>query len=267
MMSDHSLLLEPPPSGWFSAKFGDLCDRVQDAALPMKDGERLYLGLEHLASGRPALVGRGKETDVKSGKTEFRAGDVLFGKLRPYLRKSTMAPEDGICSTDILVFRPTKKATPEFICFLTHSDEFIRHAQATTSGVQHPRTSWGGLREFQLHAPPLCEQQKIVAVLSLVQQAIEQQERLITLTTELKTGLLDQLFTRGLRSEPLAETEVGPMPESWNPTPLGGCCEVLSGSLSYTDFLKLPLADTDESVECMGVDFRPDLTRGTRIFR
>lgn len=200
-MSDHSLVLDPPPPGWKPVRFTDICDRVQDAVSPSASGERVYLGLEHLASGRPALVGRGKESDVRSGKTEFRKEDGLFGKLRPYLRKSVLVSEDGICSTDILVFRAQQTCIPEYLCLLTHTDEFVRHAKATASGVQHPRTSWPALREFTLHIPPLSEQRKIASVLSLVQRAIEQQERLVALTTELKKSLMHKLFTEGLRGE------------------------------------------------------------------
>ena len=68
------------------------------------------------------------------------------------------------------------------------------------------------------------EQRKIAAVLGLVQRAIEQQERLIALTTELKKALLHKLFTEGLRGEPQKQTEIGPVPESWD----RGTCEVLS---------------------------------------
>ncbi len=160
-------------------------------------------------------MGRGKESDVRSGKTAFHKLDVLFGKLRPYLRKSVLVSEDGICSTDILVFRATEKCIPELLCLLTHTDEFVGHAKATTSGVQHPRTSWAGLREFRLYVPPFPEQQKIARVLWLVQRAIEQQERLLHLTAELKKTLLHQLFTQGLRGEPQIQTEIGPVPESW----------------------------------------------------
>ncbi len=227
-MSDHSLLLESPPSGWTSASFDDICDRVQDAAFPSASGERLYLGLEHLAQEFPALVGRGKESDVSSGKTQFRKGDVLFGKLRPYLRKSVLVDEDGICSTDILVFRAVEKCLPEYLCFLTHTDQFVSHAKATTSGVQHPRTSWPALKEFKLHIPHPQEQRKIASVLSLVQRAIEQQERLIALATELKKSLMHKLFTEGLRSERQKQTEIGLLPESWMPKSCEEVCEVIT---------------------------------------
>ena len=234
-MSEHSLLLETPPRGWTTESFGDVCIRVQDSASPTPNGQRLYLGLEHLASGFPALVGRGSESEVRSGKKAFRKGDVLFGKLRPYLRKSALVKEDGICSTDILVFRASDKSLAEFLCLLTHTDEFVGHAKATTSGVQHPRTSWTSLREFKLHVPPLAEQQKIAGVLGLVQRAIEHQERLIALTAELKKALLHQIFTQGLRGEPQKQTDVGPVPESWEVVTLGSLAKVGNGSTPKRD--------------------------------
>ena len=71
------------------------------------------------------------------------------------------------------------------------------------------------LKEKSLPRPPLPEQQKIAAVLGVVQRAMEQQERLLALTAELKKTLLHQLFTQGLRHEPQKATDIGPVPESW----------------------------------------------------
>ena len=79
------------------------------------------------------------------------------------------------------------------------------------------------LRKFQIPLPPLAEQRKIAAVLSAVQRAIERQERLIALTAELKKALMHKLFTEGTRGEPLKQTEIGPVPESWEVEPLGEC--------------------------------------------
>jgi type I restriction enzyme, S subunit len=59
------------------------------------------------------------------------------------------------------------------------------------------------------------EQQKIAAVLGLVRRALEQQERLIVLTAQLKKALLNQLFTQGLRGESRKQTEIGMVPQSW----------------------------------------------------
>jgi type I restriction enzyme S subunit len=77
------------------------------------------------------------------------------------------------------------------------------------------------LKSLPIPVPPVLEQRKIAAVLRLVQRAIEQQERLIALTTELKKALLHKLFTEGLRGEPQKQTEIGPVPESWGLASLG----------------------------------------------
>src|SRR5437016_13465203 len=104
-MMDSSLLLTKAPPGWMPTTLGGICDVVKDPTKPTADGDRIYIGLEHLASGLPKFVDKGHEGDVRSAKTSFRKHDVLFGKLRPYLRKSVLAEEEGICSTDILVLR------------------------------------------------------------------------------------------------------------------------------------------------------------------
>ncbi len=214
-MSDANLLIEPLPPGWKNHQFGDVCDRVKDPYQPVVDGDTPYVGLEHLAQGFPAFVGRGQESEVKSSKTAFKVGDILFGKLRPYLRKGAQADIDGVCSTDILAFRAKATCESGFLKFIIHSDEFVAHAKSTTSGVQHPRTSWPSLREFRLSLPPLPEQKKIAHILSTVQRAIEAQERVIQTTTELKKALMHKLFTEGLRNEPQKQTAIGLVPECW----------------------------------------------------
>jgi type I restriction enzyme S subunit len=230
-MSDHNLLISPLPQGWSNQRFGAICDRVSNFYSPKPGGTMPYIGLEDLAQGFPAFVGRGVESDVKSGKCAFKQGDILFGKLRPYLRKGTMAEFDGVCSTDILTLRAKAGIDAEFIKFLIHSDQFIGHAKATTTGVQHPRTSWSSLSEFSLSVPPLSEQKAIAHTLSTVQRAIEAQERIIQTTTELKKALMQKLFTEGLRAEPQKETEIGFVPESWEVVAFADSISIQSGQV------------------------------------
>ena len=93
-----------------------------------------------------------------------------------------------------------------------------------------PNLSQSKLSELPLPVPPLPEQRKIAGVLRVVQRAMEQQERLLQLTAELKKTLLHQLFTQGLRGEPQKQTEIGPVPESWAVVPLGSLAKVGNGS-------------------------------------
>ena len=228
-MSDFNLLIETLPVGWKNYLFGDVCNRVKASYKPVEGGDTPYVGLEHLAQGFPAFVGRSIESEIKSSKTAFQISDILFGKLRPYLRKGAQANFEGICSTDILVFRTKDRCDSKFLKFLIHANEFIDHAKSTTTGVQHPRTSWPSLKKFQLSLPPLSEQRKIAQILSTVQRAIEEQRRIIQTTTELKKALMQKLFTEGLRGESQKETEIGLVPESWEVVKLGDVINLFAG--------------------------------------
>lgn len=82
---------------------------------------------------------------------------------------------------------------------------------------------------MDIPTPSIEEQRKIASVLGLVQRAIEQQERLIALTTELKKSLMHKLFTEGLHGERQKQTEIGPLPESWDVVKLDEICDFMSG--------------------------------------
>lgn len=84
------------------------------------------------------------------------------------------------------------------------------------SGSTMPYVRKGDLSRISVPLPPFYEQRLIAAVLSLVRRAIEEQKRLIQLTTELKKSLMHKLFTEGTRGEPQKQTEIGPIPKSWN---------------------------------------------------
>ena len=265
-MSDSSLLIDPLPAGWKNHRLGEICDRVKESYKPVDGGDTPYVGLEHLAQGFPAFVGRGTESEIKSSKTAFKAGDILFGKLRPYLRKGAQADFDGVCSTDILAFRTKTGCESGFLRFLVHSDEFVDHAKSTTSGVQHPRTSWPSLREFRLSLPTLPEQKMIAHILSTVQRAIEAQERIIQTTTDLKKALMHKLFTEGLRNEPQKQTEIGPVPESWEVCKVGNVAKIQSGGTPTREIAEnwndgtIPWVKTGEINYCVIHDTEEKIT-------
>jgi len=150
--------------------------------------------------------------------------------------------------------RASEAADAQFVLFwLWYAFEFGNLYFGRGNVTTIPNLSQSKLCELPLAIPPLAEQQKIAGVLGLVQRAIEQQERLIALTAELKKGLLHKLFTEGLRGEPQKQTEIGPVPESWEVVQLGECCDIVSGSLSYTDFIKMGSSDAVDALACMGV--------------
>jgi type I restriction enzyme S subunit len=93
-----------------------------------------------------------------------------------------------------------------FLAYQLRSERVQNIVESHKRGATIQGITRDNLKELELYLPPLPEQRKIAAVLGLVQRAIEQQERLIVLTTELKKALLHKLFTEGLRGEPQKET-------------------------------------------------------------
>ena len=213
-----------------TTRLADLCDLVADPARPGTLPETLYLGLEHLASGRLAPIGSGLSSNVRSTTSAFQPGDVLYGKLRPYLDKAVLAKEAGVCTTELLVLRAKEDVDPRFLAAVVHMPRFVEYAIAGTTGVQHPRTSWAHAREFEVPAFTLDEQQRIADILWLVHESIGLSEALVKEGQALKCAAMRLLFTRGLRRETQKKTDAGPVPESWNVANLGALGKIGNGS-------------------------------------
>jgi len=204
----------------------NICEMRRENCAPHECNSKVYVGLEHIDSGRFRLSRHGVPSEVRSAKSRFYPGDVLYGKLRPYLDKAVVAETEGICSTDILVLEPLE-APSWFLCGVLHTNPFIEHAKQTTHGVNHPRTSWPGIKMFEslYLSPP--EQKKIAAVLFKIQRAIETQEKIIQSLSDLKKSTMQHLFTHGLRGEKTKMTEIGEIPKSWEVYPLSELREFL----------------------------------------
>jgi len=221
-----------------------LCDLRKETCSP-QDRSGVYVGLEHIDTGRFLLARHGRPSQVRSAKSRFYPGDVLYGKLRPYLDKAVVAEAEGICSTDILVLEP-HGAPSWFLCGVLHTDRFIEHAKQTTHGVNHPRTSWSGIKVFETTAFSLPEQKKIAAVLLKIQRAIETQEKIIQSLRDLKKSTMQHLFTYGFRGEKTKMTEIGEVPESWELVTLRTCCQVKSSTIAFRDLETMDTGNEDD---------------------
>ncbi len=229
-------------------RLSELCEFVGTQVDPASRADDVYVGLEHVTSRRFVRSGEGKASDVQSAKYAFQPGDVLYGKLRPYLDKAVLAHDTGICTTELLVLRPKEGVDPRFVVGVVHAPNFVEHAVAGTTGVQHPRTSWNHIANFELPRFDPDEQAKIANLLWEVHDAISANEDAVEAGADLQRAAMRALFTRGLKREAQKETEIGPVPESWDVVNFGSVREWLQYGTSIhckyepTDFpvLRIP---------------------------
>jgi restriction endonuclease S subunit len=149
-----------------------LCEIVEESTRAINPIEYkptfYFLGLENIESETGDIVNVTEVTsnEVRSRSKVFKANDILFGRLRPYLRKCTVieAPfADGLCSTEFIIL----ECNPELI--LSHylreiliSTPIIERISSMQSGAALPRVSAKDLLKTKIPLPPMSEQERIV---------------------------------------------------------------------------------------------------------
>jgi len=146
--------LGPIPDGWARAKVDDLVRIVKDTVAPSTlDPNTPAVGLEHIPRQQITLDDWGAAGDQGSRKGVFAKGDVLFGKIRPYFHKVSVAPVDGICSTDAIIIRPNAAHWGEVVAVVSSTD-FVAHATQTSNGTKMPRADWKVIGQWPVVVPP-----------------------------------------------------------------------------------------------------------------
>jgi len=179
------------------------------------------------------------ETDRNVDAYRLQNRDVIFNNTNSeeLVGKAAIWTNGGsaVLSNHMTVLRVLRedRLSPEFLSFYLLKRWFDGYFHAICRRhVNQASVSVERLRNTDFPEFDVAEQRKIAAVLGLIQLAIEQQERLIALTTELKKALLHKLFTEGLRGEPQKQSEIGPVPESWEIKKLGSLVNLKTGKLN-----------------------------------
>ena len=142
------------PEGWTVGSLGDIATVKRKAVDPGRVGhDTPYIGLQHMPRQSIALTDWGQASSVSSGKSAFKVGDILFGKLRSYFHKVGIAPMDGICSTDIIVLNERMPNWSAFVLACVSSSSFVAHTSQTSTGTKMPRTNWQAMSTYELCRP------------------------------------------------------------------------------------------------------------------
>ena len=187
------------PKSWRIVELEDICRPKKEIVIPEGKGKYIYVGLEHMETGEIWLKSHGYDNEVRSAKFKFNESDVLYGKLRPYLDKAALPNLSGICSTDIIVLTPNSKIAQHLLIYILHLNNFIEYAKATTSGTNHPRTSWNSLKRYKLALPSIKEQKEIANIILNVDKKIFQAKSKKQTLQDLFKTMLNQLMTGKIR--------------------------------------------------------------------
>ncbi|CZG52760.1 restriction endonuclease subunit S [Legionella pneumophila] len=183
------------PDGWENEVFGKIVNLSREKYDPKKSSINFpCIELEHLTQETGRIIGYADSTKLESTKNKFKAGNVLFGKLRPYLKKYAKPDFDGVCSSEIWVFLPTKKLNADYLFQLVQTDTFIAEANKS-AGSKMPRADWNIISEFLFPLPPLPEQRRIAQILSTWDKTIITVEKLLANDKQQKKILMQQVLT------------------------------------------------------------------------
>ncbi|MCY1068046.1 restriction endonuclease subunit S [Nannocystis sp. RBIL2] len=219
---------------------------VTEKTAGSKELTRPYVGLEHMKTDSPDLLGFGSAANSISINGIFEQGDTLFGKLRPNLRKTVLAPFPGYCSTDILILRPNAGYLPGFVARLFQSGNVFSRAIQTSIGTKMPRTSWTSMRRLPVYAPSCDEQALISEFVDQLDEQVRKTEHLVAKLKLVKQGLLHDLLTRGIddngelrgldrHPEQFKDSPLGCIPKSWETPLLGTVAKIRSGTTPSRD--------------------------------
>lgn len=170
--------------------------------LNTKPEDTIYVGLEHVESWTGRLLLEHQPESVESVVASFRAGDVLFGKLRPYLAKVARPSFDGVCTSEILPLRPTAECTQSYVAYSLLNVPYIRWLDSLTYGTKMPRASPEQVGNSFLPVPPIVEQRAIGTFLDTetarIDALVAKNERLIDLLQEERIALITRAVTKGV---------------------------------------------------------------------
>jgi len=187
--------------------FGSIVELRNEHYFPDKSNPRRCIELEHIESGTGRITGETLTTSENSVKFAFSAGDVLFGRLRPYLKKYAFPSFSGVCSTEIWVLRPrSADLLPEFLFLLVQGEE-VQRAANVTSGSKMPRASWAVVAQALVPMPTIEEQRKICDIIASLDRELAALTELATHYQAQRRGLMQKLLTGELAVPVSSEPE------------------------------------------------------------
>ena len=173
-----------------------ISEKANDYSLP-------YIALDNIVSWDGYYIPSDSTSDGNSNVCN--KGDVLFGKLRPYLAKGYIPTQDSICSPEFIVLRPTDLISNKFLLYYLLSCSFVSYIKNQVAGVKMPRTNALQIGGVSFALPPIEEQEQIVSYLDKkcdkITKEIDLLERKVDCYHRMKRSLINHAVMSGVNSQ------------------------------------------------------------------
>jgi type I restriction enzyme S subunit len=204
------------------SRLGDLLDFRNDIVHP-KDkpaGSSVFVGLEHIERDTGVRIGSERINlhEMTGRRARFRAGDIVYGYLRPYLNKVWVAEFDGICSVDQYVFMVRPGVDRNYVARFLRSAEFLETAPIGSAPGQLPRIRSGEIAATPIPLPSLAEQRRIATILDKADALRRKRKRALDLLDSLTQSIFLEMFG-----------EASENPHNFPSCELGDLCEFQGG--------------------------------------
>ena len=185
------------PEHWETVKL-KFCTDIINEKKDFATVDDKYIGLEHIESETGRLISYSDE-GADGTVNKFKKDMVLFGKLRPYLAKVIISPFDGVCSTELLIFKTKEILLPNYLFYVMLSNRFIEQVNSSTYGVKMPRASPEFINSLPIVIPNTIEQNEIINYLNnktaKIDEIVSKIKENINLLEEYKTSLIHHVVT------------------------------------------------------------------------
>jgi type I restriction enzyme, S subunit len=204
-LSDESFTIgsEIPPS-WIKISLGNVLVPRKQKDIPSTFPDLPYIGMEHVARDVGLINLFGSSADYRSAAPRVYEGDVLYGRLRPYLNKVAISPCEAFASGEFIVLPPNEKIIGKFLQLRLLSQDFVEFAGTLDTG-DRPRVSWEQISRFEVALPPIDEQMKIISSLekhlSRLDASVSLADAMEKQSNGLRRSLLQAAFTGQLTNE------------------------------------------------------------------
>jgi type I restriction enzyme S subunit len=230
-------------SEWNKKSFGDVVSFVSEKASALDTKLETYVSTENMIADFGGISTPGSLPSSGS-VTKFIVGDTLFSNIRTYFKKVWQAKFNGLCSNDVLVFRPKDKNNlfADYLFYLCQWEKFTELSVRTSKGAKMPRGDKYALAQFNFSLPPLPEQRAIAHILGTLDDKIENNRRMNATLEAMAQALFKSWFvdfdpvrakaegrapegmdaaTAALFPARLVDSELGEVPEGWGLVPFG----------------------------------------------